>query len=168
MPQALGHISIACSGGGAAGGGATPLPLSAAGNSVTSRSITMTRCFWYLDIDGFPLERIDALTGEHVPVLCGRPEELASPGDSSRTVACSFPAVLGMEWVWRGCVGDVEGKAGPASVVDQPCGPPEGVEAMLQSSASSSGSTEPATSRHWRRCPRASFDNRELSRQPWP
>jgi hypothetical protein len=38
-----------------------------------------TRYLWHLDADGWPLERIDTLTGEHVPVFNGGPEELAQP-----------------------------------------------------------------------------------------
>lgn len=55
----------------------------------------MTRYLWNFDADGWPLERIDTLTGEHVRVFCGRPEELASPDDGGRPVACSFPPVSG-------------------------------------------------------------------------
>ncbi|MEA5391158.1 hypothetical protein VB738_07770 [Cyanobium gracile UHCC 0139] len=47
----------------------------------------MSRFLWHLDPDGWPLERIDTHTGEHVPVLNG-PEELAQ--------ACCYPRVAGV------------------------------------------------------------------------
>lgn len=62
----------------------------------------MTRCLWLLDPEGFPLERIDTLTGEHVPVLTG---EMVPPGDNGRPVACSIPKVSGAVLGRRGLLG---------------------------------------------------------------
>ena len=51
----------------------------------------MPRYLWHLDSDGWPLERIDTLTGEHVPVLTVSPDELGHHQDRSRPIACCFP-----------------------------------------------------------------------------
>lgn len=61
----------------------------------------MPRYLWHFDPDGWPLERIDTLTGQHVPVFTGRPEELAQAGDR-RPMACSYPRVAGVVWVLGG------------------------------------------------------------------
>ncbi len=60
----------------------------------------MTRCryLWHLDPDGWPLERIDTLTGEHVPVFTGGPQESLHTQDGGRPMACSFPKVSGVVW----------------------------------------------------------------------
>lgn len=39
----------------------------------------MVRFLWHLDPNGWPLERIDTLSGEHVPVFSEGPEELLHP-----------------------------------------------------------------------------------------
>jgi hypothetical protein len=62
----------------------------------------MPRFLWHFDADGWPLERIDTETGEHVPVFTGGPEESLSPEEGGRTLACSIPKVSGVEWGWRG------------------------------------------------------------------
>ncbi len=95
-------------------------------NPVTSLSITMARIPWQFEAYGWPLERIDTLTSDHVPVFMDEPEESPSPEEGGRPFACSIPMVSGVEWVWRGCVGYVERRAEPASVVEQPCAPPPG------------------------------------------
>jgi hypothetical protein len=51
---------------------------------------------WHLDPDGWPLERIDTLTGEHVPVFMDRPDEMLLPQDGGRPVSCTYPRVEGM------------------------------------------------------------------------
>lgn len=56
----------------------------------------MPRYLWHLDPDGWPIERIDTLTGEHVPVFTGRPEEMRLPQDGGRPLACIFPRVSGV------------------------------------------------------------------------
>lgn len=50
----------------------------------------MNRFLWHLDPDGWPLERIDTLTGQHVPVVTGGPNEPAQ--------ACCYPRVAGVVW----------------------------------------------------------------------
>jgi hypothetical protein len=44
----------------------------------------MPRFTWHFDADGWPLERIETFTGEHVPVLTGVTEELLLPQDGWR------------------------------------------------------------------------------------
>ena len=64
----------------------------------------MARCryLWHLDPDGWPLERIDTSTGEHVPVFTGAPDESLHPQDGGRPIACSYPRVAGVIWPsWR-------------------------------------------------------------------
>ncbi len=39
----------------------------------------MRRYLWHFDAEGWPLERIDTYTGEHVPVFTGGPEESLHP-----------------------------------------------------------------------------------------
>lgn len=56
----------------------------------------MARYLWHLDADGWPVERIDTLTGEHVPVITGGPDELGHHQGGSRPIACSFPRVAGV------------------------------------------------------------------------
>ena len=68
--------------------------LSASGNPVVSRSITMARYLWHLDPDSWPLERIDTFTGEHVPVFAGGPKESLHPQDGERAMACHYPRVI--------------------------------------------------------------------------
>jgi hypothetical protein len=58
----------------------------------------MTRYLWHLDPDGWPLERIDTLTGEHVPVLTGDPDEQEHQQGAGRPIACFFPRVAGVSW----------------------------------------------------------------------
>ncbi|MCP9786775.1 hypothetical protein [Cyanobium sp. N5-Cardenillas] len=60
----------------------------------------MTCYLWHLDADGWPLEPIDTLTGEHVPVFTGGPEEELSPEEGGRSLACSIPKVSGVVWVF--------------------------------------------------------------------
>lgn len=62
----------------------------------------MPRYLWHFDAGGWPIERIDTVTGEHVPVFCGRPAEQALPGCGGRTLACFIPKVSGVEWVFSG------------------------------------------------------------------
>ncbi len=56
----------------------------------------MPRYLWHLDPDGWPLERIDTLAGEHVPVFTGRVEESLHPQYGGRPMACIFPRVIGV------------------------------------------------------------------------
>lgn len=58
-----------------------------------------TRYLWHLDANGWPLERIDTLTGEHVPVFTGGTEELAQAG-AGRPMACCYPRTEGMVLDW--------------------------------------------------------------------
>lgn len=53
--------------------------LTAPGNPVGSLSIIMPRYLWHFDAGCWPLERIDTLTGEHVPVFTGGAEESLYP-----------------------------------------------------------------------------------------
>jgi hypothetical protein len=62
----------------------------------------MARYLWHLVPGGWPLERIDTTTGEHVPVFTGGPEESLYPQDDERPIACSIPKVSGVEWVFGG------------------------------------------------------------------
>ncbi len=55
----------------------------------------MHRYIWLLDTDGWPIERIDTLTGQHVPVVIGQPEEGPITRES-RPIACRFPQVSAM------------------------------------------------------------------------
>ncbi|WP_216913906.1 hypothetical protein [Synechococcus sp. CCAP 1479/13] len=73
------------------------VPLTAHGNPVTNRATTMDRFLWHIDPDGWPLECIDTHTGQHVPVVTGRPEELAQAG-GSHPIACLYPRVAGVVW----------------------------------------------------------------------
>ena len=61
----------------------------------------MTRYLWHFDADGWPLERIDIESGEHVPVFTGGADESLHPQEGGRSIACSIPKVSG-EWGWRG------------------------------------------------------------------
>jgi hypothetical protein len=63
----------------------------------------MPRYLWHLDAEGWPLERIDTLTGEHVPAFTGGPEESLHSEDGGRPIACCYPRVAGVEC---GLVGD--------------------------------------------------------------
>ena len=56
----------------------------------------MPRYLWHLDPDGWPIESIDTLTGEHVPVFTGQPGERLLPQDGGRPVACCFLQAKGM------------------------------------------------------------------------
>ncbi len=61
----------------------------------------MTRYLWHLDADGWPIERIDTLTGDHVPVFTGGPQEALYPQDGGRLMACIFPRASGVAgWDW--------------------------------------------------------------------
>ncbi len=62
----------------------------------------MAPFLWHFDAEGWPLERIDTRTGEHVPVFTGRPEESLHPQDGRRPIACSIPKLSGVEWVFGG------------------------------------------------------------------
>jgi hypothetical protein len=70
-----------------------PVPPVAPGNPVGRRSTTMLHFLWYFDADGWPLERIDTETGQHLPVFTGGPEELLDPQDGERPMACCYPRV---------------------------------------------------------------------------
>jgi hypothetical protein len=74
------------------------VPVSATGDPVPSRhtTITMPRYLWHFDPDGWPVERIDTLTVEHVPVFTGGPQETLYPQEGGRPMACSFPKVSGV------------------------------------------------------------------------
>lgn len=74
---------------------------SAIGNPVGSRSITMPRYLWHLDADGWPLEPIDTVTGQHIPVFTGGPHDSLHPQDGRRPIACSIPKVSWVVWGWR-------------------------------------------------------------------
>ncbi len=50
----------------------------------------MPRYHWHFDAGGLPIERIDTLTGEHVPVFTGQPGQHQG---SERPLACCFPQV---------------------------------------------------------------------------
>jgi hypothetical protein len=63
----------------------------------------MTRYLWHFDAEGWPLERIDTLTGEHVPVIAGVRDESLNTKGRETPMACSLPQVSGVEWV----VGDL-------------------------------------------------------------
>lgn len=66
-----------------------------------SRTTNMTRYLWHFGAAGWPLERIDTLTGEHVPVFTGGPQETLYPQDGGRPLACSIPKVSGVaDWDW--------------------------------------------------------------------
>ncbi|WP_094585110.1 hypothetical protein [Synechococcus sp. BO 8801] len=69
----------------------------------------MPRYLWHLDADGWPLERINTLTGEHVPVFTGGPEESLHLQVGGRPMACSVPKVSGVVWVFGGYAHQVEG-----------------------------------------------------------
>jgi hypothetical protein len=70
-------------------------------NAVASRPTSMPHYLWHLDTDGWPIERIDTITVEHVPVFTGRPEEMLSPQDGGRPMACTNPKVSGVvSWDW--------------------------------------------------------------------
>jgi hypothetical protein len=58
----------------------------------------MPRYLWHLDPGGWPTERIDTHTGEHVPVFTGAPDEPLHPHDAGRPIACSYPRVEGVIW----------------------------------------------------------------------
>jgi hypothetical protein len=62
----------------------------------------MTRYLWHFDSDGWPLERIDTLTGVHVPVFTGGPEESLHPEEDRRPLGCSIPKVSGVAWGFGG------------------------------------------------------------------
>ena len=62
----------------------------------------MTLYLWNFDAEGWPLERIDTFTGEHVPVFTGLHAELHHPKDGGRPLACSILKVSGVEWVSGG------------------------------------------------------------------
>ena len=68
----------------------------------SSHSIPMTRYLWHFDANGWPLERIDTLTGENVLVLTGGPEETLHPEEGGWPLACSIPKVSGVAWVFDG------------------------------------------------------------------
>jgi hypothetical protein len=55
----------------------------------------MPRYLWNIDADGCPVERIDTLSVQHVPVFTGQPEEVLSPQDGGRPLAYIFPRVTG-------------------------------------------------------------------------
>ena len=60
----------------------------------------MNRYLWHFDLDGWPLERIDTLSGEHVPVFTGSSDESFHRQDGGNPIACSIPKVSGVEWVF--------------------------------------------------------------------
>ena len=57
----------------------------------------VTRYLWHIDAEGWPLKRIDTLTGEHVPIFIGGPEKSLHRKDGGRPLACSIPKVSGVE-----------------------------------------------------------------------
>lgn len=61
----------------------------------------MARYLWHFDADGWPLERIDTHTGEHVPVLLGGPDESLHTQGASCPFACRLPRVEGVSWPSR-------------------------------------------------------------------
>lgn len=62
----------------------------------------MSRYLWHFTPDGWPLERIDTLTGEHVPVFTGGLDESLDSQDGGRSLACCYPRVAGVVWVGLG------------------------------------------------------------------
>ncbi len=62
----------------------------------------MPRILWHFNAEGLPLERIDSLTSEHIPVFTGGPEELLHPEQGVRSIACFIPEVAGVEWIFGG------------------------------------------------------------------
>ena len=58
----------------------------------------MPRFLWHLDSEGWPSERIDTHTGQHVPVVIGPPDESDHPQDGGRPMACCYPRVAGVVW----------------------------------------------------------------------
>ena len=58
----------------------------------------MPRYLWHLDADGWPLERIDTLTGEHVLVFTGGLDESLEPQDGGRPKACCYQSVAAVVW----------------------------------------------------------------------
>ena len=62
----------------------------------------MTQYLWHLNADGWPLERIDTLTGEHVPIVTGGPDKSILTQDCGRPIGCSIPKASGVEWVCSG------------------------------------------------------------------
>ncbi len=62
----------------------------------------MTRYLWHLDAGGWPLERIDTVTGQYVPVCTGGTEESLDPQDGGRSLACCYPRVGGVVWSFGG------------------------------------------------------------------
>ncbi len=61
----------------------------------------MPRYLWRLDANGWPFERIDTLTGEHVPVITGDPDESFHTQDGGRPIACCYPRKEGDWSSWR-------------------------------------------------------------------
>ena len=57
-----------------------------------------SRFLWHLDADGWPSERIDTSTGEHVPVVIGPPDESDNRQDGGRPIACCYPRTEGVIW----------------------------------------------------------------------
>ncbi|MBW4531537.1 MAG: hypothetical protein KME02_12715 [Aphanothece saxicola GSE-SYN-MK-01-06B] len=74
------------------------MALSALVKPATSLTTTMSRYLWHLDTYGWPLERIDTETGEHIPVFTGVHEESLRTQDGGRPIACSIRKVSGVEW----------------------------------------------------------------------
>ena len=58
----------------------------------------MPRFLWQFDASGWPLERINTETGQHVPVFTGEPEVLLDPQDGGCPIACCYPRVVGVVW----------------------------------------------------------------------
>ncbi|MEA5443353.1 hypothetical protein [Cyanobium gracile] len=58
--------------------------------------MTRPRYLWHLDPDGWPLERIDTITGEHVPVILGGAEGQDHHLGGSRPIACCYSRVVGV------------------------------------------------------------------------
>lgn len=57
--------------------------------------------FWHFDAHGWPLERIDTRTGEHVPLFTGGPQDTLYPQDGGRSMACISPkASCVADWDW--------------------------------------------------------------------
>ena len=75
----------------------------------------MAPLLWRFNAEGWPLERIDTLTGEHHPVFTNAAEESLPPEDGGRALACPIAKVSGVEWVFG--VGLLSGGGGgcPAS-----------------------------------------------------
>lgn len=61
----------------------------------------MPRYLWHLDADGWPLQRIDTHTGEHVPVVIGPPDESDHRQNGGCPIACDYPKLEG--FVWPSC-----------------------------------------------------------------